>query len=58
MLKRAGKIAAIDIDPQDVKPSDALNEIKFVTERMAPIELQSNVTNNVLIISKDPEDGE
>jgi phage terminase small subunit len=52
MLKRAGKIATVDIDPKDVKPSDALNAIKFVTERLAPLE-QANITNNVLILSKD-----
>ena len=50
MMEEAAGIATAHVE--DIKASDKMNAIKFITERLAPIE-QTNVTNNVLIISKD-----
>ena len=50
MMKEAAGIATAHVE--DIKTSDKMNAIKFITDRLAPLE-QTNITNNVLIISKD-----
>jgi len=50
MMKEAAGIATAHVE--DIKASDKMNAIKFITERLVPLE-QTNVTNNVLILTKD-----
>src|SRR5262245_52090325 len=45
-MEEAGKIALAYVE--DIKASDKLNAIKFITERLAPIEQQTNVKVMVL----------